>query len=98
MSVGGVGAVSAVHADPDRHGVRFGQVTVTVDVALGDCVLHVLDRSATTPVPRRVRLHSIEEMQGYVNALAHRSTAGSTEADLSRAAAFAAAQIQHGGK
>ncbi|MEE2635496.1 MAG: hypothetical protein VX940_14455 [Pseudomonadota bacterium] len=55
----------SVHADPDTHGHRFGDVVVTVDMALGDCVIRAPQPSngPEKTVMRQARFNSIDEIR-----------------------------------
>jgi len=56
--------VSSPHLNPEKNGHRFGDVVVTIDLELGDCILHTFSMGPVSPVPRQVRLMSLDEVQG----------------------------------
>ncbi|ABF64047.1 hypothetical protein TM1040_1314 [Ruegeria sp. TM1040] len=53
------------HADPDTHGHRFGAVVVTVDLALGDCVIRAPQPSKgpLQTIDRQTRFNSLDEIR-----------------------------------
>ncbi|MEO3480752.1 hypothetical protein AAFO90_24285 [Phaeobacter sp. CAU 1743] len=55
----------SVHADPDTHGHRFGAVVVTVDIALGDCVIRAPQpcKGPAKTTVRKARFNSIDEIR-----------------------------------
>lgn len=84
----------SVHADPDTHGIRFGAVLATIDRMAGDCVLWVRTPTGRT---RRIRLHSLDEIQGSLGA--HQANASDpVSADMTRALRFAAQCLSSKGK
>ncbi|WP_417701906.1 hypothetical protein [Pseudophaeobacter sp.] len=90
--------MSSLHENPDLHGTRFGQVVVTVDLALGDCVVIAPQRAGVTTVPRKMRLNSLDEIRGAYGVqigLAKRVAAKHPHAaDIARALKFAGEQIK----
>jgi hypothetical protein len=60
--------MSLQHANPDKHGITFGEVVVTVDLALGDCVVRAPQRTGVVTAPRKIRLNSLDEIQGAYQA------------------------------
>lgn len=56
--------MSLQHANPDLHGTRFGEVVVTIDHELGDCMVRAPQRGPICSVPRKIRLNSLDEIQG----------------------------------
>ena len=55
--------MSAIHHNPEANGTRFGDVIVTVDPALGDCVVHAPRPGPVLPVMRSARYHSLDEIR-----------------------------------
>jgi hypothetical protein len=82
---------SGVHSDPETHGVQFGRVTVTVDRALGDCVIRA-------PRPDRAdsvtRFHSLDEMRAAYATHMRAAPTNPIAADYARALKFAGLQIK----
>lgn len=60
--------MSTQHANPDEHGTRFGEVVVTIDLELGDCVVRAPQKGPIGPVPRKIRLNTLDEIQGAYQA------------------------------
>ena len=87
-------SVSSVHDDPARNGTRFGVAVVTVDMEVGDCVVEAPVRHGPVPMPRRMRLHGLEEIQGAY--LEQRGLAGSDPVafDMANALKFAGQRIR----
>jgi hypothetical protein len=56
--------MTSPHSDPERYGVRFGDVVVTVDESRRDCVVIAPQPTRIADAPRKMRLHSIEEIRG----------------------------------
>lgn len=90
--------MSSPHLDPDAHGARFGQVTVTVDLDLGDCVITAPVKAPVGTMPCRKRFNSLDEVQGALGIqlqLAQRpSHKNSNARDLARALEFAGKQLK----
>lgn len=89
--------MSSPHTNPDLHGTRFGQVVVTVDLALGDCVVIAPQRAGVTTAPRKMRLNSLDEMRGAY-AVQHRLAKSAAlkhphAAEIASALKFAGEQI-----
>lgn len=85
--------MSSPHADPATNGTRFGNVTVTVDLALGDCVIHAPRPGPVMPVMRSARFHSLDEIQGAHAAQIGLAATDPVAADIAHALKFAAGQI-----
>jgi len=79
--------MTSPHADPDRHGTKFGDVVVTVDRELGDCVVRTTRTGPTGQIPIAKRFHSIEEIEGAYRAQMFNANSGET--DVARALKFA---------
>lgn len=87
----GVAQALGVHSDPDTHGVQFGGVTVTVDLALGDCVL----RAKLPNGPEKAtRFHSLDEMRAAYVTHKRAELSNPLAADYARALKFAGQQIK----
>ncbi|MFV1591279.1 hypothetical protein VWZ88_01765 [Phaeobacter sp. JH20_36] len=52
------------HSDPETHGVQFGRVVVTVDAAMGDCIVIAPQPGPICTSPKRMRLNSLDEIRG----------------------------------
>jgi hypothetical protein len=83
------------HLSPERNGVTFGDVIVTIDKDCGDCVVHTTRKGPPGPVPISKRFHSIEEIEAAYRAQTHRGSSGE---DLARAFKFAAQSLASGRK
>ncbi|GHE88461.1 hypothetical protein GCM10016455_05740 [Aliiroseovarius zhejiangensis] len=90
--------MSDIHANPETHGQRFGDVLVTVDVAAGDCVIHapMTRRGAATQVAKRLHLHGLDEITGAYAVQFQRGATDCVAADIARALKFAGQSIQRG--
>lgn len=60
--------MSTQHANPDEHGTCFGEVVVTIDLELGDCVVRAPQKGPISPVLRKIRFNSLDEIQGAYQA------------------------------
>jgi hypothetical protein len=87
--------MSAVHNDPASNGTTFGRVTVTVDLAAGDCMIHGTRPGPIVEVPVRKRFHSIDEIQGAYQVQLGLSASDPAAGDVARALKFAAQQLQN---
>ncbi|PCJ04123.1 MAG: hypothetical protein COB16_19490 [Rhodobacteraceae bacterium] len=56
--------MTSPHTDPDRHGVSFGAVVVTVDVNLGDCIISAPQPGLICTTRRKKRFNSTDEIEG----------------------------------
>ena len=56
--------MSSPHDTLEQNGTRFGEVVVTVNLALGDCQITAPQRAGITNAPRTIRLHSLDEIRG----------------------------------
>jgi hypothetical protein len=76
----------------------FGDVGLDVNTERGDCVVHTHQPGPVGPAPKRFMLHSVEEIDGALQAWAHRgdTTAMNMRAAL-RHARQALAAAQRGG-
>ncbi len=85
--------MSSPHSNPDKYGIRFGAVVVTVDHALGDCVVIAPQRAGVSTAPRKMRLNSLDEIRGawgIQDGLARRASSKHPHAaDIARALKFA---------
>ena len=79
--------MTSPHADPARHGTEFGDVVVTVDRELGDCVVRTTRPGPTGPIPISKRFHGIEEIEGAYRTQIFSAKSGET--DVARALKFA---------
>lgn len=86
--------MTSPHADPERHGVKFGDVTVTVDLELGDCVVIAPRPARFGPVPRRTRFLTVEEVEGAYQAQAAQGSNDPVASDMARALKFAAQRLR----
>jgi hypothetical protein len=90
--------MSAIHGDPKQHGVTFGDVVVTVDLCLGDCVIRAPQPGPVLPVEKRARFHSLDEMRGAyaVQQGIHQKDPNNTTArDMAKALKFAGLAIKN---
>lgn len=83
-----------IHADPASNGTKFGEVTVTVDLAAGDCVVHAPRPGPIMPVMRRFRFHSLEEIQKAYQVQVGWAATDPVAADLVKALQFAGTLIK----
>jgi hypothetical protein len=90
--------MSSPHSNPNKYGTCFGSVVVTVDLALGDCVVIAPQRAGVTTTPRKMRLNSLDEIRGawgIQDGLARRASAKHPHAaDIARALKFAGELIK----
>ncbi len=91
--VGG-GAMSRVHADLARNGQVFGDVTVTVDPVVGDCVVHVPHPGPGAPVMRSLRFHDLDELRGAWQVQDRLAATDPVAGDIARALHFAGQRIR----
>lgn len=85
--------MSSPHADSATNGIRFGEVTVTVDLAAGDCVVHAPRPGPVMPVMRSTRFNSLDEIQGAYSVQIGLAATDPVAADIARALKFAAQQL-----
>ena len=86
--------MSSPHSDPAANGTRFGQVVLTVDLALGDAVIRAPQPGPCGPIPRKVRFNSLDEIEGAYVTQAARASIDPVAEDIARALKFAADQIR----
>ena len=67
---------------------------MTVDLALGDCVVIAPRRAGVVEALRSVRFHSLDEIMGAYQAQASRAALDPVSQDYARALKFAAEQIK----
>ncbi|WP_099244819.1 hypothetical protein [Pelagimonas phthalicica] len=84
----------SAHADPATHGTVFGEAVVTVDLTLGDCVIRAPRPGPILPVQRRVRFHSVEEIQAAYQVQIGLAQTDPVAGDIARALKFAVQQLQ----
>jgi hypothetical protein len=75
------------------NGQVFGSVSVTVDVHAGDCIVHSFRDGLGDPVPIRMHLHSLDEIQGAYQVQVGRASSDRRSANVARALEFAAQLI-----
>lgn len=85
-------AVTSPHLDPASNGTVFGMATVTVDLKLRDCCVVV---AADGYGLKRLRLHSLEEIQATYQVQHGRSGFDPIAADVAKALKFAAQQLRN---
>lgn len=85
--------MSEIHHHPEIHGVRFGDVVVTVDRGLGDCVLRVPVPGPVGRVERTLRFHGSEEIDGAVAVQAVRADRNAIARNMLAALKFAGARL-----
>jgi hypothetical protein len=90
--------MTSPHIDPDRNGQRFGRVLVTVDVDAGDCVVHSFLPGPCNDKPRRMHLHSLEELQGAYQVQFGLAATDPIAADNARALKFAGELLKNAGR
>lgn len=81
--------MSNIHADPASNGSTFGEVTVTVDLTAGDCVVTAPRPGLIMPVMRTTRFHSLDEIQE-----AYQAQYRLAATDIARALKFAGQQLK----
>jgi hypothetical protein len=86
--------VKSPHADPAAHGSVFGQVRVTIDAGLGDCVVHGVRPGGIIGKPFRMRLNSVDEIMGAYQVQRGNAGADPLAADIASALKFAIQQIK----
>lgn len=90
--------MSAQHANPDLHGTRFGNVVVTVDLELGDCMVRAPQKGRICTMPRTIRLNSLDEIRGAYAAQAQLARCSPKEnphaADIARALKLAGQKLK----
>lgn len=90
--------MSQQHANPEKHGITFGEVVVTVDVELGDCMVRAPQRGPIGPVARSMRLNTLDEIRGAYqiqSGLARRSPRQNPHAaDIARALVHAGQRLK----
>ena len=87
----------SVHVDRDRNGHVFGAVTITVDDALGDCVMYAPIPLPTGQTMRRTHLHGWDEIAGARMAAVSRLNANPGDQvarDMEAALRFAMAMLR----
>ena len=86
------------HSDPETHGVQFGRVVVTVDAALGDCIVIAPQPGPICTSPKRMRLNSLDEIRGAYAAQAQLARRAPKEnphaADIARALKLAGQKLK----
>lgn len=80
------------HDDPAANGTIFGVATVTVDLDCGDIVITV---DADGYRAQRIRLHSIDEIQGAYQVQVGLAATAPVAGDIARALKFAAQQLKN---
>lgn len=86
--------MSKIHTAPEVHGVAFGNVVVTIDISLRDCVLHVSPPSDVGFSKRQVRLHSVDQVQASLQVQI--SNPKKSDPSMVQALKFAALQLNEG--
>jgi hypothetical protein len=86
--------MSSPHSDPASNGQTFGEVTVTVDLDAGDCVVHSFRPGPVFPIAKTMRLHSLDEVQATYIAQYRLGSTNPMAADVARALKFAAQQLK----
>lgn len=90
--------MSLQHTNPEKHGITFGEVVVTVDLELGDCMVRAPQRGPIGAVPRSMRLNTLDEIQGAYqvqSSLARRAPAENPyAADIARALKHAGQRLK----
>ncbi|WP_170326737.1 hypothetical protein [Ruegeria arenilitoris] len=91
--------MTSPHSDPATHGQRFGQAVVTIDLVAGDCVVIAPGRGPVSLVPRKMRLHGLEEIQGAYQVQIGLAATNPIARDIADALKFAGQQLKaHQGK
>ncbi len=85
--------MSNIHADPATNGTQFGDVTVTVNLSAGDCVVHAPRPGPVMPVMRSTRFHSLDEIQGAYQVQIGLAATDPVARDIARALKFAGQQL-----
>ncbi|MEY8099054.1 hypothetical protein AB9F29_16755 [Falsihalocynthiibacter sp. S25ZX9] len=86
-------ALTSPHLNPAANGTVFGVATVTVDFKARDCCVVV---SADGYGVKRLRLHSIEEIQATYQVQHGRAGFDPVAADVANALKFAGRQLKEG--
>ncbi|MFY0309653.1 hypothetical protein ACFMBG_07120 [Leisingera sp. D0M16] len=90
--------MSSPHLDPDTHGSKFGKVTVTVDLDLGDCIIIAPGKGLIgQEVPCRQRYNSLDEIRGAYrtqNWLSRKPQQHPHAGDMARALKFAGRKLK----
>lgn len=92
--------MSSPHLDPETHGTKFGKITVTVDLARGDCVIIAPGKGLVgQEVPASKRFNSLDEIRGaYSIQLQLAETAPGKHpnaGDMAKALKFAGHQLRN---
>lgn len=82
------------HLDPATHGIRFGEVVVTVDLELGDAVVRAPRPGTFGQGTDRRRFNSLDEIRGAYAVQISRPATDPLAADIARALKFAGQQIR----
>lgn len=85
--------MSSPHTDPASNGTQFGDVTVTVDLIAGDCVIHAPRPGPVFPIMRSTRFHSLDEIQGAYQVQIGLAATDPVARDIARALKFAGQQL-----
>ena len=83
-----------IHADPATHGQRFGTAIVTVDHAAGDCQVIAPSKGSGGSVPRKMRLHSLDEIRGAYQVQVGLAATDPVAKDIADALKFAGQQLK----
>lgn len=86
--------MTSPHSDPATNGQRFGQVVVTVDLVAGDCQVIAPRPGPVMPVPRKIRLHSLEEIRGAYRAQLGLAATDPVAKNIADALKFAGQQLK----
>ncbi|WP_171178637.1 hypothetical protein [Ruegeria sp. HKCCD8929] len=86
--------MTSPHCDPLANGRVFGQVTVTVDLDAGDCVVRAPRQGVVAMVPRSTRFHSLDEIRGAYQVQIGRAATDPVAKDIAAALKFAGQQIK----
>lgn len=76
-------------------GHRFGAARIVFDAARGECI--VLAKLPTSEIPKRMHLHSLEEIYGAFSVHSQRH-GDPVSQDVARALKFAGTQIRQRGR
>ncbi|WP_300067773.1 hypothetical protein [uncultured Ruegeria sp.] len=86
--------MTSPHADPTTRGQRFGDAIVTIDPVAGDCVVTAMCRGPVGPVPRKMRLHSLDEIRGAYQVQVGMAATDPVAKDIADALKFAGQQFK----
>jgi hypothetical protein len=86
--------MTSPHADPVAHGHRFGDAVVTIDLVAGDCVVTAMRKGPVCPVPRKMRLHSLDEIRGAYQVQVGMAATDPAAKDIADALKFAGQQLK----